>query len=178
MLQSAGSGQACSSGFLLQQSFQQLTGRIAATVERGCVLNHCSWTMDSFRQRRTSSRIATRSHKAHGITIRPTAEVEDAPAQPAAKRRKTSAAKHNSKGLGNCDASQRQHGAREVIEQAASSTDTVLSTAPAVSPVPSVALSDIPSGVPADPNALNCWTKDSMAKGAAHLAAKDAGRSC
>ena len=130
-------------------------------------------TMESFRRRRTSDRIATRSHASNHA--KPEADLTEALVQPAAKRRKTSAAKPN-KGLNAHGASQRRDCVAAVLaEQATSSADTGFKAAPAISSAPSGVPASIPAHVPADPGVLHCWTKDSMAKAAAYLAERDAG---
>ena len=150
-----------------------LTSRIPAICDVDCAFIDKACTMESFRQRRISNRIATRSHTTK--SAEPEAELTDTPAQPAAKRRKTSAATSN-KGLNAHAAAQRQNvDSSALAEQATSSADTVFDAIPTVSSAPSGLPASIPAHVPADPDVLHCWTKDSMAKAAAYLAERDAG---
>ena len=100
----------------------------------------------------------------------------DAPAQPANKKRKTTAVKPARQGLKDRYTSQHPVDAPDVLaEEATSSADTVFDATPAIPSAPSGVPVSIPAHVPADPSVLHCWTKDSMAQAAAYLAERDPG---
>lgn len=129
--------------------------------------------METFRQRRTSQRLSARSHttQSRKDVSEPTNTMQQAPAQPAAKKRKTTAVKPVRKGLKDRGTAQQEH----VTEEATSSTDTVFDATPAIPSAPSGVPVSVPAHVPADPNILHCWTKDSMAQAAMYLAERDPG---
>ena len=133
--------------------------------------------MQTLRQRRTSDRIATRSHTTHNPTdISESTDSLQHVTQPAAKKRKTTAAKPTRKGLKDRSTLQHQAAAPALLaEQATSSADTVSDATPAIPSALSGVPASIPAHVPADPNVLHCWTKESMAQAAAHLAERDPG---
>lgn len=134
--------------------------------------------MQTFRQRRTSDRLATKSHRYNAKEASESlSTLQTTPAEPAAKKRKTNAVKPTRKRE---DHSTSQHQAvppRSTTEEATSSadTDTSFDATPALASVPSGIPASIPAHVPADPSVLHCWTKDSMAQAAAHLAERDPG---
>lgn len=131
--------------------------------------------MEAFRQRRASNRLAARSHVMHNPTDLPE-PANTLQAQPATKKRKTTAVKPAPKGLKGQSRSQRQSDAPATLaEEATSSADTVFDAAPAIPSAPSGVPVSIPAQVPADPSILHCWTKDSMAQAAAYLAERDPG---
>lgn len=132
--------------------------------------------MQAFRQRRASERLAARSHVTQNPTDCLPEPANTLPAQPAAKKRKTTAVKLARKGLKGQTRSQRQSDAPATLaEEATSSADTVFDAAPAIPSAPSGVPVSIPAHVPADPSVLHCWTKDSMAQAAAYLAEQDPG---
>lgn len=99
-----------------------------------------------------------------------------APAQPAAKKRKTTALKPARKDPKDRSTSQHQVDAQAMLaEEATSSADTVFDTTPAIPSAPSGVPVSIPAHVPANSKVLHCWTKDSMAQAAAYLAERDPG---
>lgn len=51
------------------------------------------------------------------------------------------------------------------------------SPAPDMQPAPSEMPASIPSGLPADPAVLHCWSRESLAEAAKYLAARDPGQS-
>ena len=134
--------------------------------------------MQTFRQRRTSDRIAARCHTTQSAkgTSDSLGTLQPTPAEPAAKKRKTSAVKPTSKCRKDHSTSQHQAVAPAAhADEATSSADTSFDATPALTSVPSGIPANVPAHVPADPNVLHCWTKASMAQAAAHLAEQDPG---
>ncbi|KAL3130965.1 hypothetical protein ABBQ38_000288 [Trebouxia sp. C0009 RCD-2024] len=151
-------------------------GETAASLHSGFRFVGGRTPMQTFRQRRTSDRLATRSH-----TTQNTKETSDSlstlqpiPAQPAAKKRKTTAVKPTRKRLKGHSTSQHEAAAPAAhANEATSSADTLFDATPALTSIPSGIPASIPAHVPADPNVLHCWTKASMAQAAAYLADRD-----
>ena len=98
-----------------------------------------------------------------------------APAQPAAKKRKTTAVKPAGKGLKDRTLQHEVDAPTLLAEEATSSADTVFDATPAMPSAPSGAPVSVPAHLPADPDILHCWTKESMAQAAAYLAERDPG---
>ena len=142
---------------------------------------HCpsgSNAMQTFRQRRTSDRLAARSHttQSHKDMSEPANTMLQAPTQPAAKKRKTTEVKPVRKGLKDRSTAQHQVDAPALFaEEATSSADTVFDATPAIPSASSAVPVSVPAHVPADPDVLHCWTKESMAQAAACLAERDPG---
>ena len=129
--------------------------------------------METFRQRRTSHRLAARPHttQSHKDVSEPANTMQQAPAQPATKKRKTTAVKPVRKGL-----KEQLDAPKSLAEEANSSVATVFDATPAIPSAPPGIPLSVPAHVPADPNVLHCWTKDSMAQAAACLAERDPGQ--
>ena len=127
--------------------------------------------MDNLRQRKhVPDMIVTRSRTRDVKTLN-TQQGSDSPPQPALKRRRLLPAKPKSKGLSEHADDSGQ------TPQPSSSADTTFSAVPAIASRPSELPASIPANIPGDPNVLHCWTKDSMAAAAKHLAHHDAGAS-
>ena len=112
-------------------------------------------------------KVVTRSRTANKRTI----NTHQAVPLPAHKRRKITPPKAKRRGLS--DTAEEDDGTQSA--QTSSSADTNFSAVPAIAAQPSGVSASIPADVPADPNVLHCWTKDSMAAAARLLAQRDAG---
>lgn len=125
--------------------------------------------MDTLRQRKQAFyRVVTRSRTADKRTL-DTHRDDDTPHLPTNKRRKITPPKAKRRGLSD---TAEDDGVQSA--QTGSSADTTFTAVPAIAPQSSGVPVSTPADVPADPNVLHCWTKDSMAAAARLLAQRDA----
>ncbi|KAL0037518.1 hypothetical protein WJX77_000813 [Trebouxia sp. C0004] len=126
--------------------------------------------MDTLRQRKQAfNGVVTRSCTADKRTFN-SHQPDDTTPLPARKRRKTTPPKAKRRGLH--DTAEEDAGAQSA--QNSSSADTIFTAVPAIAPQPSEVPTSTPADVPADPNVLHCWTKDTMAAATRLLAQRDA----
>jgi len=127
--------------------------------------------MDTLRQRKqVFDRVVTRSRTTDKRTLN-THQAGDTTPLPAHKRRKITPPKAKRRGLS--DTAEEDDGAQSA--QTSSSADTTFTAVPVIASQTSGVPARTPADVPADPDVLHCWTKDSMAAAARLLAQRDAG---